>query len=329
MRKRQLDDGYRLYFSPTEFQTLLDLAPEIAVYASTKEVELFLRLGGESGLRVGEISDKAPDDKTQSSDPDSDVMFLEVFGKDTTGETEDGKYRKTILTKSTAACMHEISQERDLADDDSYVSVQPSSLRKWADKLGALAAEKTGKDDFRHFSPHDLRAYFATNCLVRHGMNVETVMTVGGWENYQTMQRYLSVTSDEQIIEDFQEAGLLEGVGWRQYRDAERDGESVYSKISAATPVGAAAQLSALGADQMATRVENFAEQSQEEDWTLGRCTRAETETALRAGKYGAFVGLGAAGIAGAVPSLGASTMLPAATIALLAPVARGWHRPG
>jgi hypothetical protein len=323
MRKRQLDDGFRLYFSPAEYRTLLDLAPEISVRSEAEAVELFLRLGGESGLRVSEIADKTRSDKIESSAPDSDVMFLEVLGKDSTGETENGKYRKTILTKASAACMHEISQERGLADDDPYVSVQPSSLRKWATKLGELAAEKTGKDDFRHFSPHDLRAYFATNCLVRHGMNVETVMTVGGWEDYQTMQRYLSVTSDGQIIEDFQEAGLLEGAGWRDHRDIERDGESVYSKISAATPVGAAAQLSALGADQMATRVETLAEQSQEEDWTLGRCTRTETETALRAGKYGAFLGVGAAGVAGAVPSLGASAMLPIATVALIAPLAR------
>lgn len=323
MRKRQLDDGYRLYFSPSEFQTLLDLAPEINVHSSPEEVELFLRLGGESGLRKGEIAAKSPDDKTKSSDPESDVMFLEVFGKDTTGETENGKYRKSILTKAAAACMHRIKQERDLTEDDSYVRVQKSSLNNWADKLGALAAEKTGKDDFRHFSPHDLRAYFATNCLVRHGMNVETVMTVGGWEDYETMQRYLSLTSDRQIIKEFEEAGLLDGAGWRPRRDSGRDGDSVYSKISAATSVGAAAQLSALGADQMATRVERFAEEAEEEDWTLGRCTQAETETALRAGKYGAFLGVSAAGVAGAVPSLGASTVLPIATIALIAPLAR------
>ncbi|WP_336358978.1 site-specific integrase [Haloarcula sp. CGMCC 1.6347] len=327
MKKRQLSDGYRLYLAPAEYETLLDLVPEVGTYSIPEEVELFLRLGAESGLRGDETHTVSPKNVVESSDPDSDVTFVEVWGKDTSGKSENGKYRKSITTKATAACMDAIQRKRDLADDEPFISVGRSALDDWAEALSELAVKATGKADFDYFTVHDLRAYFATNCLVRHGMSMETVMTVGGWQDYDTMKRYLSLTSDETIIEDFRAAGLLEGTGWCEYADSIPDDDSVYSNLTAATPMGAAAQLSALGADQMATRVEHLAHRTQQDGWTLGRFSPAETEVALRAGKYGSVVGLAAAGIAGSVPAIGTSTMLPVATLALLAPLARGWHR--
>lgn len=329
MQKRQMSDGYRLYLHPNEYEMLLDCVDEISVYAEPEEVELLLRFGAESGLRADSSIEITPNRIVESSDPDTDVSFIEVWGKDTTGETEDGKYRKTILTKATAACIERLQQKKHLADDQPFISVGRSSVDNWISKLRSVAVEKTGKDSFEYLTAHDFRAYFATNCLVRHGMNMETVMTVGGWKDYDTMKRYLSVTSDQQIIEDFESAGLLDGVAWEDYADIEADGQSVYSKVSAATPMGAAARLSALGADQMATRVENLAEESQEDSWTLGRLTPAESQTALRAGKYGAFVGVGSAGLAGSVPSLTPATVMPFATLAMAAPILRGWHRVG
>ena len=327
MQKRQMSNGYRLYLHPNEYEVLLDCTDEISVFAKPEEVELLIRFGAESGLRADSSINTTPNNIVESSDPDSDVSFIEVWGKDTTGKTEDGKYRKTILTKATAACISRLQQKKHLDEDEPFISIGRSSVDNWVPKLGALAAEKTGKDDFEHLTVHDFRAYFATNCLVRHGMNMETVMTVGGWKDYDTMKRYLSVTSDQQIIEDFESAGLLDGVAWEDYADIEADGQSVYSKVSAATPMGAAAQLSALGADQMATRVEALAEETQEDSWTLGRFTPAESQTALRAGKYGAFVGVGAAGLVGSVPSLSTATVMPFATLAMAAPILRGWHR--
>lgn len=328
MKKRQLSKGYRLYLSPSEYQTLLETAPEVGTYALPEEIELMLRLGAESGYRGDESHRATPGHIVESSDPESDVAFIEVWGKDTSGKTDDGKYRKTVLTKATVACMERIREKRHLNDDDPFISVGRGQLDNWADELGRLAADKTGKESFRHFTVHDLRAYFATNSLVRHNINMETVMTVGGWEDYETMKRYLSVTSDEQIIDDFEEAGLLEGTDWEKYADYEPDDGSVYSKLTASTPMGAAAELSALGADQMASRVESFAAQSQQDSWTFGRFSRPETETALRAGTYGAFVGLGAAGLATSVPSLSPSAAMTGATLLLAAPLARGWHHP-
>lgn len=327
MQKRQMADGYRLYLHPSEYEVLLECGDEIGVYSEPEEVELLLRFGAESGLRADSSIDVAPNSIVESSIPDSEVSFLEVWGKDSTGKTDNGKYRKTILTKATAACIDRLQQKRHIDDDEPFISVGRAAVDLWANKLGEVAAEKTGKDDFEYLTVHDLRAYFATNCLVRHGMNMETVMTVGGWSDYKTMKRYLSVTADEQIIDDFEDAGLLAGTGWENYADIEADGQSVYSKVSAATPMGAATQLSALGADQMATRVEALAEETQEDSWTLGRFTPAESQTALRAGKYGAFVGVGAAGLVGSVPSLSTATVMPFATLAMAAPILRGWHR--
>ena len=326
MKKRQLEDkNDALYPAPHEFQTLIDVSPEISTFSPGAEHELLVRLGGECGLRGDEIHRVSPSDIVESPG-DSEVRFLEVYGKDTTGTHEEGKYRKTILTRAVADLMAYLEGRRHIGPDDTYISVGRGALDTWADKIGERAAEKTGREVFREFTVHDLRRYFATNCLVRHDMNMETVMTVGGWENYITMKRYLSITSDDQIISDFEKADLLDGQGW----ESPEDGESPYSKISATTPTGAAAQLSALGADQMATRVESFADDldhAQEPGESIGRFTPTETNTAIRAGKYGAFVGLAGAGLAASIPGLDASTMMPLATIALAAPLARGWHR--
>lgn len=326
--KRQLGDEDKAALYPTqeEFELIVDIAPKISVNGHPKQPELFARLGGR-GLRRDGMVDLTYNDIVDTN-LDTDIKFAEVWGKDSTGETENGKYRKVPLTRATIDCIETIREETHIADDEPLIGVGTRMMNNWAYKIGELVTERTGDRDYeRYFSPHDLRRYFATNCLVRHDMNMETVMAVGGWEDYATMKNYLAITSDDQIIQDFANADLLDGANWDTDTTPTDD---VYAKISSSTPMGAAAELSALGADQMAARVETLADDVQDVengDRTIGRFTPAESQTAVRAGKYGAVVGLTAAGIVGSVPSIGASTMLPVATIAMAAPIARGWHR--
>lgn len=328
MRKRQLsnENGWRLYPTPRQYETILDYVPEVNTYSDEKEVELFIRLGAESGLRGEERMRATRQDIVDPSDESLDAKFLEVYGKNTSNDGNERKYRKTVLTKATVACIDELLDRVDREPDDVLIDINRNTMYRWMRQIGELAADETGDEDFEHLSPHDLRAYFATNCLVRHNMNMETVMTVGGWDSYEAMKSYLSITSDETIVQDFQEAGLLEGAGWDEYVD-EEIGDSIYSRLNASTPMGAAAQLSALGADQMASRVESVAEHTTEDEWTLGRFTRQETETAVRAAKYGAGIGLVGAALTTSVPSLQPELMAPLATAGLLPPLALGWHR--
>ncbi|WP_338756492.1 site-specific integrase (plasmid) [Halobacterium salinarum] len=326
--KRQLENEDEAALFPTqeEFELIVDIASTISIHGHPKQAELFARLGGR-GLRKDGMVDLTYNDIVNTN-LDTDIKFAEVWGKDTTGKTENGKYRKVPLTRATIDCIETIREETHIPDDEPLVGISSRTMNDWAYKIGTLVTEQTGDVDYeRYFSPHDLRRYFATNCLVRHAMNMETVMAVGGWEDYATMKNYLAVSSDDQIIRDFADADLLDGANW----DADTTpADDVYAKISSSTPMGAAAELSALGADQMAARVETLADDVQDVengDRTIGRFTPAESKTAVKAGKYGAVVGLAAAGIAGSVPSLGASTMLPVATVAMAAPIAWGWHR--
>jgi len=330
MQKRQLsnENGWRLYLTPDEYQTLIDLAPRVGTHQDEKEVELFIRLGGESGLRGEERITRTRRDLVDPADPSLDAKFIEIYGKDSTGEHDEGKYRKSILTRATVACIDELLQRVDRGPDDPLIDISEATMYRWTQDLGDRAAAETGKEDFRHLSPHDLRAYFATNCLVRHDMNMETVMTVGGWTDYDTMKRYLSLTSDETVVRDFQEADLLEGVGWDEYAP-DTEGDEIYTRLGATTPMGAAAQLSALGADQMASRVSSLAADAQSNDGNpgFGRFTAAETETARRAAKFGAVAGLVGGALTTSVPALQSGATFPAATAALLLPLAVGWHR--
>jgi len=70
-------------------------------------------------------------------------------------------------------------------------------------------ALKTSNEDFNHVSCHDFRAYFATNMLLREGVDVEIVMELGGWVDRETMDPYLNASFDDIIQGGLAEAGVL------------------------------------------------------------------------------------------------------------------------
>lgn len=84
------------------------------------------------------------------------------------------------------------------------------TLQREIKKARANAAEQTGNDDYRYISTHDFRAYFATNMLIREGVEPETVMEVGGWENRDSMKPYVNASFNDIIQRDLAQAGVLD-----------------------------------------------------------------------------------------------------------------------
>jgi len=202
MRRKKLGNQWRMYLNPEDYQTLRD-------HAVSERADLAIRLGGELGLRVGEIEKVKTGDLRSSTMDEVQAQFLRIWeGKDTTGELDGGKYRATYCPSGVANHMLEYADENDIDHDDPLLGVKKRTLYNDITASAEDAAEATGVMDFSHVSPHDLRAYFATNLLVRHHMNPEVVMEIGGWEDYQSLKPYLSAPSDDVIEQEFVRTGL-------------------------------------------------------------------------------------------------------------------------
>lgn len=208
MRKKKLQNQWRVYLNPHDFRELVDTARfHMDDGENSDYAELAIRLGGECGLRVSETVDVQVSHIRESSHPDVNIPFLRLHGtKATSGKFEDGKYRDTIIPRATYDWLHEVADRHDREPDEPAIDRSKRSIQKYIKQAGEMTADRTGLDDFAEISSHDLRAYFATTLLVRLNINAQVVMEIGGWKNHQNLQPYLAVTGDDVIARAFREA---------------------------------------------------------------------------------------------------------------------------
>lgn len=188
--------------NPYDYQTLKEHAPHYTA-------ELAIRFGAEVGLRVSETTEVTADDIHESTHPDVDAYFIGVYGKDTSGKLGDmGKYRDAFLPYDLFNHVMAHSIKEGIAPGEPQFGVTKRTVQQWIKDAAEAAAESTGNSDYNKISSHDLRAYFATDCLIRRDMNVRVVMEVGGWADYKSMQPYLNAQFDDVIAEEFEQAGI-------------------------------------------------------------------------------------------------------------------------
>ena len=169
--------------------------------------DLVVRLGGEVGLRSFEVPQITPDHPHREVIEDDSYHFLRVpEGKDTTGN--GGKPRDAYLPRSVERDLHRYQRAEDIAHDDPFIDVSPRHVQRIVKRAANRTAERTGDDDFRKVSSHDLRRYFAHTCLVEKRMNPRVVMEIGGWDDYKALEPYLNKPSPETIVGEFETAGL-------------------------------------------------------------------------------------------------------------------------
>ena len=75
-------------------------------------------------------------------------------------------------------------------------------------RTAEAAADRTGDEDFRDVSSHDLRRRFAQRLLVDNGVNPRVVMTVGGWSSFSAIEPYLNEPTEDVINGAFDEVNL-------------------------------------------------------------------------------------------------------------------------
>ena len=167
-----------------------------------------IRFGGEVGLRSFEIPQITPEHVRREVVDDEDYYFLRVpQGKDTTGS--GGKPRDAYLPREVERDLHRYQRAENIAQSGPVIDVTPRTVQRIVKSAATRAADRTGNNDFRKVSSHDLRRYFVHSCLVRERMNPRVVMEIGGWDNYQALEPYLNKPSTETIVSEFAHAHMV------------------------------------------------------------------------------------------------------------------------
>jgi len=178
---------------------------ELRRSTASQRDDLIIQLGAYVGLRAFEIPQVRPAGIKNS---ESGQYRLHVpAGKDTTGG--GGKPRDAFLPADVERDLQRYQNSENIAPRDPFIDLSTDGVRKVVIRTAKKTAERTGDDDFRRVSSHDLRRRFAQRLLVDREMNPRVVMAVGGWDSFAAIEPYLTEPTETVIDEAFQEAGLL------------------------------------------------------------------------------------------------------------------------
>jgi len=201
MRLKSLGNQERVYLNPNDYQTLIDSS-------DSRRAEIAMRIMGEMGLRVSEVGFSL-EDIYESTHPEVGIHFVTIYSKDTSGKTDDGKRRDAWVPNDLLERIEEYYTVTQRPESLPVVGESERTISRDVKESAKIAARKTGNDDFEHVSCHDFRAYFATNMMLREGVDPEVVMELGGWEDRDTMDPYIDASFDDIIQDSLADAGLL------------------------------------------------------------------------------------------------------------------------
>lgn len=192
------EDQYHVWMTDAELEDLRRAA-------ANHRDDLVIQLGGYVGLRAFEIPQIRP--KHVKRTDDGDHYRLRVpRGKDT--NANGGKPRNAYLPRDVEGDIHRYRNAEGIDRDEPLVDLTERAIRAIVKRTAERAAEKTGDDDFRHVSSHDLRRRFAQRLLVEERVNPRVVMQVGGWGSLQAIKPYLNSPTPDVVNKAFEQAGL-------------------------------------------------------------------------------------------------------------------------
>jgi integrase len=202
---KTLENQYRVYLTPDEYETALDCA-------DSRRAHLAIRLMGETSLRVNEVvSDELTQSALTSVTVDgAESWFVPIHGKDTKDRDTDGKRREVWVPASLKREIDQWCDDENRDPSDPLIMKCKRCVQSDIKSTAKHAATQTGNDDWRHVSCHDFRAYFATNLLLRENVGLEVVMELGGWEDRQTLKPYLNAAFKDLRVRALARAGVLE-----------------------------------------------------------------------------------------------------------------------
>lgn len=166
---------------------------EAAARREDWEREVAVQLMGRCGLRADEVTYPTRECLRWSSS--GECWLLGVQGKDTSGG--EGKTRDAWVPEDVAENIQRFVSERNRDPDAPIVSVSTSSIRRWVREAARQLAEEGER--WARVSSHDLRRSWATYHMVERGTDVRTMMSIGGWSNYDAIEPYLGEPTEAKI----------------------------------------------------------------------------------------------------------------------------------
>jgi len=168
---------------------------EFTARATDWEREIAIQLMLRCGLRADEVGYPTQERLRWSSG--GDCWLLEVRGKNTKGGSQ--KTRDAWVPEPVAENIQRFVSERGRDDTGPIVSVATSSVRRWVREAAEKLADDGQGDRWRSVSSHDLRRSWATYHIVERGVDVRTMMSIGGWSDYSAIEPYLGEATEAKI----------------------------------------------------------------------------------------------------------------------------------
>jgi integrase len=187
--------------SGTHTKCLLDPFEEEAsqLEAAARDVdwerEITIQLMVRCGLRADEVTYPTLDRLRWSSS--GDCWLLEVQGKNTKGGEK--KTRDAWVPEEVAENIQRFVSERDRDTTEAIVSVTKPSVRRWVREAAEQLVDEGHGNRWGSVSSHDLRRSWATYHIVERGVDVRTMMSIGGWSDYSAIEPYLGEATEGKI----------------------------------------------------------------------------------------------------------------------------------
>jgi Phage integrase family. len=193
MRLEATKDGHKVWLTDDDLE-------ELRRSCVSLRDGLIIQLGGHVGLRAVEIPQVTPNHVRRSESEHYRLRVPEA--KDTS--SSGGKPRDAYLPESVERDLFQFQRRDGLDADQPFVDLSPRGVRAAVTRVAETTADRTGNDDFRHVSSHDLRRRFAQRLLVDESMNPRVVMAVGGWSSFEAIQPYLNTPTESVVNEAFE-----------------------------------------------------------------------------------------------------------------------------
>lgn len=157
--------------------------------------EIAISLMGRVGLRASEVP--LVSDSGLRWSEDGEIWLLEVRGKNTKGG--DKTIRDAWIPEDVEDDLRKYARERDLDASESWIDASTPTVRRWVKEAAEAIAEREGSERWLSVSSHDLRRSWATYHLVERGVDVRTMMSIGGWSDYDAIEPYLNEPTESRI----------------------------------------------------------------------------------------------------------------------------------
>lgn len=200
------NDRWRVFLDTEEYRQLLESAYE-PPSRTVRQVRLEMRLMACS-MRVDTVSELRYGQFEKRETPEGDRWMCTIQAKDSTEREAETRPRGVYIPADIMNRVNKRAKNRGLDDDDLLFSCSTRTIQRDVTRSAENAAIRSGNDDYRKVSAHDLRRYFATHLLFRHEVPAPVVRVLGGWKSDDAMFEYL-VLPDDVLFERLGEANIL------------------------------------------------------------------------------------------------------------------------